>query len=85
VLGWVVGNAGFLGAVAIILLAKSVTICTGLSMSSFWLSAGVHPGFPAANSPKGPLLLPLCGRLRAGKRLSLEARGNIIFLDNAKK
>jgi len=33
-LGWVVGNAGFLGTVLIILLAKSVTICTGLSMSS---------------------------------------------------
>jgi hypothetical protein len=29
----VVGNAGFLGAVVIILLAKSVTIRTGLSMS----------------------------------------------------
>ena len=28
-LGWVVGNAGFRGAVIIILLAKSVTICTG--------------------------------------------------------
>ncbi len=33
-LGWVVGNAGFLGALAIILLAKSLTICTGLSLSS---------------------------------------------------
>jgi len=33
-LGWVVGNAGFLGAVAIILLAKSITICTALSLSS---------------------------------------------------
>ena len=29
-LGWVVGNAGFLGAVLIILMAKAVTICTGL-------------------------------------------------------
>ncbi|MCB0262101.1 MAG: hypothetical protein KDH98_03015, partial [Calditrichaeota bacterium] len=27
-LGWVVGNAGFLGAIAIILLAKVVTLCT---------------------------------------------------------
>jgi len=27
-LGWVVGNAGFLGALAIILLAKTITICT---------------------------------------------------------
>lgn len=33
-LTWVVGNAGLLGAVVIILLAKSITICTGLSMSS---------------------------------------------------
>ncbi len=33
-LGWVVGNAGFLGAVAVILLAKSITICTALSLSS---------------------------------------------------
>lgn len=33
-LGWVVGNAGFLGAIAIILLAKSITICTALSLSS---------------------------------------------------
>jgi amino acid transporter len=33
-LTWVVGNAGLLGAVAIILIAKSITICTGLSMSS---------------------------------------------------
>ncbi len=30
-LSWVVGNAGLVGAVVIILLAKSVTICTGLS------------------------------------------------------
>ena len=33
-LGWVVGNAGFLGALAIILLAKTITICTALSLSS---------------------------------------------------
>ena len=33
-LGWVVGNAGFAGALMIILLAKTITICTGLSMSS---------------------------------------------------
>ncbi|MCB0294523.1 MAG: hypothetical protein KDG51_04655, partial [Calditrichaeota bacterium] len=33
-LGWVVGNAGLLGAVVIILLAKSITLFTGLSMAS---------------------------------------------------
>ncbi len=43
-LGWVVGNAGFLGAVAIILLAKSVTICTGLSMSSITTNIKIGAG-----------------------------------------
>ncbi len=43
-LGWVVGNAGFLGAVAIILLAKSVTICTGLSMSSITTNIRIGAG-----------------------------------------
>lgn len=33
-LGWVVGNAGFGGALLIILLAKLVTVCTGLSLAS---------------------------------------------------
>lgn len=43
-LGWVVGNAGFLGTVAIILLAKSVTICTGLSMSSITTNIRIGAG-----------------------------------------
>jgi len=43
-LGWVVGNAGFLGALAIILLAKSVTIFTGLSMSSITTNIRIGAG-----------------------------------------
>ncbi len=43
-LGWVVGNAGFLGAVLIILLAKSVTICTGLSLSSITTNIKIGAG-----------------------------------------
>ena len=43
-LGWVVGNAGFLGAVLIILLAKTVTICTGLSMSSITTNIKIGAG-----------------------------------------
>ncbi len=43
-LGWVVGNAGFLGAVAIILLAKSITICTALSMSSITTNIKIGAG-----------------------------------------
>lgn len=43
-LGWVVGNAGLLGAVTIILLAKSVTICTGLSMSSITTNIKIGAG-----------------------------------------
>ncbi|MBN1293641.1 MAG: Na-K-Cl cotransporter [Candidatus Latescibacteria bacterium] len=43
-LGWVVGNAGFLGAIAIILLAKSVTLCTGLSMASITTNIRIGSG-----------------------------------------
>jgi len=43
-LGWVVGNAGFVGAVVIILLAKSVTLCTGLSMSSITTNIKIGAG-----------------------------------------
>lgn len=42
--GWVIGNAGFLGAVAILLIAKSVTICTGLSMSSITTNIKIGAG-----------------------------------------
>ena len=43
-LGWLVGNAGFLGAVTIILLAKSITIFTGLSMSSITTNIRIGAG-----------------------------------------
>ncbi len=43
-LGWVVGNAGFLGSVLIIVLAKSVTICTGLSLSSMTTNIKIGAG-----------------------------------------
>ena len=43
-LGWVVGNAGFLGALAIILLAKMITICTALSMSSITTNIKIGAG-----------------------------------------
>ena len=43
-LGWVVGNAGFLGALAIILLAKIITICTALSMSSITTNIKIGAG-----------------------------------------
>ena len=43
-LTWVVGNSGFVGAVLIILLAKTVTICTGLSMSSITTNIKIGAG-----------------------------------------
>ncbi len=43
-LGWVVGNAGFGGAVIIILLAKLVTISTGLSIASIATNTRVGAG-----------------------------------------
>ncbi|MDX1372189.1 MAG: hypothetical protein R3321_06945, partial [Nitrososphaeraceae archaeon] len=43
-LGWVVGNAGLIGAVIIILLAKSITICTGLSMASITTNIKIGAG-----------------------------------------
>ncbi|MFQ5649846.1 MAG: amino acid permease [bacterium] len=43
-LGWVVGNAGFWGAVIIILLAKLVTICTGFSMASITTNIRIGAG-----------------------------------------
>ncbi|MBN2317631.1 MAG: Na-K-Cl cotransporter [Acidobacteria bacterium] len=43
-LGWVVGNTGLLGALAIIVMAKAVTICTGLSMSSITTNIKIGPG-----------------------------------------
>lgn len=43
-LGWVVGNAGFLGAVTIIVLAKTITLCTALSMSSVTTNIKIGAG-----------------------------------------
>ncbi|MBF0431349.1 MAG: Na-K-Cl cotransporter [Fibrobacteria bacterium] len=43
-LGWVVGHAGFGGAILIILLAKVVTITTGLSISSLATNVRVGAG-----------------------------------------
>ncbi len=43
-LGWVVGNAGFGGALVIILLAKVVTISTGLSIASIATNTRVGAG-----------------------------------------
>ena len=45
-LGWVVGNAGLLGAIAIIIMAKIITICTGLSMSSITTNIKIGAGGP---------------------------------------
>ncbi|MEE9166659.1 MAG: amino acid permease [Candidatus Neomarinimicrobiota bacterium] len=43
-LGWVVGNAGLAGAVIIILMAKLVTITTGLAMSSMTTNIKIGAG-----------------------------------------
>jgi len=43
-LGWVVGNAGFGGALLIILLAKLVTVTTGLSMASMVTNIKIGAG-----------------------------------------
>ena len=43
-LGWVVGNAGILGAIAIILIAKSISFCTALSMSSITTNIKIGAG-----------------------------------------
>ena len=42
--GWVVGNAGILGAFSIILLSFGITICTGLSMSSITTNIRIGAG-----------------------------------------
>lgn len=43
-LGWVVGNAGLLGAIAIILIAKSITLATSLSMASITTNIKIGAG-----------------------------------------
>ncbi|MDX1619443.1 MAG: amino acid permease [Nitriliruptorales bacterium] len=42
--GWVIGNAGILGGVLIILLAFGITICTALSMSSITTNIRIGAG-----------------------------------------
>ena len=42
--GWVLGNAGILGGLLIILLAYGITICTGLSMSSITSNIRIGAG-----------------------------------------
>lgn len=46
--GWVVGNAGYLGATLIIVLSFTITGCTALSMSSFVTNTRVGAGGPFA-------------------------------------
>jgi len=42
--GWVVGNAGLVGAIMIILLASAITLCTTLSMSSITTNIRIKAG-----------------------------------------
>ena len=42
--GWVVGNAGLLGAFAIIIMANTITFCTGLSISTVATNIRVGAG-----------------------------------------
>ena len=42
--GWVIGNAGLLGGLGIILLAFGITICTGLAMSSITTNIRIGAG-----------------------------------------
>lgn len=47
-LGWVVGNAGLMGAWGILLLAIGITLCTGLSLSSIATNTRLGAGGPYA-------------------------------------
>ena len=47
-LGWVVGNAGLVGAWVIIGLATCITACTALSMSSLATNTRLEAGGPYA-------------------------------------
>ncbi|AFY69447.1 transporter, cation-chloride cotransporter (CCC) family [Thalassoporum mexicanum PCC 7367] len=47
-LGWVVGNAGLLGAIMVILLACSITLATGLSLASIATNTRLDAGGPYA-------------------------------------
>lgn len=54
-LGWVVGNAGLVGAILIILLAHVVTVTTGLAVSSIATNIRVGAGgaFPLISQSLG--------------------------------
>lgn len=47
-LGWVVGNAGLIGAFALMALAMGITACTGLSLSSIATNTRLGAGGPYA-------------------------------------
>ncbi len=47
-LGWVVGNAGLIGAWLILLLALGITVCTGLSLASIATNTRIGDGGPYA-------------------------------------
>lgn len=47
-LGWVVGNAGLIGAYGVLALAMGITVCTGLSLSSIATNTRLGAGGPYA-------------------------------------
>ncbi len=47
-MGWVVGNAGLGGAIGILFLAITITLCTGLSLSSIATNTRIGHGGPYA-------------------------------------
>ncbi|MCP4867856.1 MAG: EAL domain-containing protein [Proteobacteria bacterium] len=47
-LGWVVGNAGLIGAWLILILALGITLCTGLSLASIATNTRIGDGGPYA-------------------------------------
>jgi len=47
-LGWVVGNAGLVGAWLVMMLALGITACTGLSLSSIATNTRLGAGGPYA-------------------------------------
>lgn len=47
-MGWVVGNAGLLGALLVIVVAVAITACTGLSLASIATNTRMEAGGPFA-------------------------------------
>ena len=54
-IGWVVGNAGLLGALAILALGLIITVCTGLSLSSIATNTRIGHGGPYAIMTRSPV------------------------------